>query len=111
MFTPQSLFIDALWVLGLAGVLATISYMSWYRSLRRWSWRYTLALPRLLSPLSLSLALFCGGLALNGATNQSSSWWQTAAWSILTILFLVQWGSATQAGRQKGWDTPIGGTE
>jgi phosphoglycerol transferase MdoB-like AlkP superfamily enzyme len=112
MFTPQDLFIDALWVLGLAGVLATLSYMSWYRNLRRWSWRTMSAMPLMLSPLCFSLALFCLGMALNGAgTDQSSPWWQTAAWSVLTLLFAVQCVMVTRDGRRKGWDTPIEGSK
>ena len=112
MFTPQGLFTDALWVLGFAGLLATLSYMSWYRNLRRWSWRTMTAMPRMLSPLCLSLALFCTGMALNGVVaDQSPPWWQTAAWGVLALLFAVQCVMVTLAGRRNGWDAPIEGSK
>lgn len=108
MYTPQQLLVDVLWVLGLAGALATFSYMSWYRSLRGWRWVHTLLLPRSLAPLCGSLALFALGMALNAAlADQPPPWWQTTAWSILALLFAVQFVIYTNAGRRNGWDTPI----
>ena len=70
------------------------------------------ALPRLLSPLCFSLALFCTGMTLNGVVaDQSSPWWQTAAWCVLALLFIAQCVMYTLAGRRKGWDTPIEGSK
>ncbi len=112
MFTPLTVFIEALWVLGLAGALATFSYMAWYRGLHSWSWRFTFSVPRFLVPLSFSLALFCTGMALNGViAYQPAPWWQTAAWSVLAILFVFQLVLYGRVGRQKGWDAPIEGNK
>jgi hypothetical protein len=70
------------------------------------------AMPRMLSPLCLSLALFCLGMALNGVVaDQSPPWWQTATWSVLTVLFAVQCVLVTLDGRRKGWDAPIEGSK
>ncbi len=108
MFTPQSLLADALWILGLAGVLATFSYLSWYKGLRRWSWRFVLGVPRLLAPLCLSLTLFCMGMAFSGLFSfQPAPWWQSLAWGLLTILFLVQTIVYFMGGYRQGWDKPM----
>ena len=112
MFTPLSLFSDALWVMGLAGVLATFSYMAWQRGLQHWSWGHTFSLPRLLVPLCLSLFLFCAGMAVNGfIAFLPAPWWDTAAWSVLSLLFAVQLFIYLRAGRRQGWDTPIEGNK
>jgi hypothetical protein len=104
----QNLIINALWVLGLAGVLATLSYMSWYRSARHWRWRRVFSLPRMLIPLSVSLEFFSIGLAINGLTAaQRAPWWETAAWSILALLFAIQTVIYGLAGLRHGWDTPL----
>ncbi|NJN83492.1 MAG: hypothetical protein HC802_15225 [Caldilineaceae bacterium] len=108
MFDLFDVLIDALWVLGLAGLLATFSYMSWYRGLQGWSWGYALSVPRMLFPLCLSLTIFCVGLALNGVTSfQPAPWWETTAWSILALLFAVQTVIYGVAGLRHGWDTPL----
>lgn len=108
MIDFQSVFIDALWIFGLAGVLATFSYHDWKRSFRGWGWRYTLKLPSFLLPLNLSLTVFCLGLALNGATAfVPDPWWQTAIWAVMTLVFAVQTVLYWRLGRQQGWDEPV----
>ena len=107
MPTVPSLFGASLWIFGLAGVLATFSYTSWYRSLRGWRWNLVVTLPRFLSPFCISLTLFCTGMALGAVTNVTPSWWQLAAWSILAVVFVVFAARITLAGRRNGWDTPI----
>jgi hypothetical protein len=110
MISAPSLLSNSLWVLGLAGVLATFSYMSWLRGVRRWSWRYTLKTPIFLTPFTCSLFLFSGGIALTGLfSGAPTPWWQTIAWSVLTLLFGVQTLAYAWAGRQGGWDAPIEG--
>ena len=110
MLTLPSLLSAGLWILGLAGVLATLSYVDWRRSLQRWRWGYVLTLPRLLSPFCLSVTLFCTGMALSAITQSSAVWWQIAAWSVLTVVFAFYAIQFTLAGRRNGWDTPIEGT-
>jgi len=110
MISWQTILSDALWVLGLAGALATLSYMSWYRSVVGWSWGKAFSTPRTLAPLSLSMELFSIGLAMNGFTAyQRAPWWETAAWSIMVVLFAVQTVMYGIAGARYGWDTPVEG--
>ncbi len=100
--------VDALWVLGLAGLFATFSYMDWYRRPRRWRWNDTWNRPRMLVPLNLSLALFSLGLALNSVTGyRPAPWWETATWGIMTVVFLWQVVIYWREGRQRGWDEAV----
>ena len=108
MFTLRQLLIDALWVLGLAGLLATFSYMNWARTVRSGGWKTMFSLPRFLIPMCVSLELFCIGLAVNGAmAYQPAPWWETAAWSGFALIFAIQTIIYGWAGIQRGWDTPI----
>jgi phosphoglycerol transferase MdoB-like AlkP superfamily enzyme len=108
MITPQSLLANILWLFGLSGVLATFSYFAWYRKQYDLSWRALAGMPRLLAPLSLALTAFCTGMAWAGAVDyQAAPWWQTIAWTVLAILFVVQLVLYVRAGRQTGWDNPV----
>lgn len=108
MLTVQTLLFNALWIIGLAGVLATFSYMYWFRSLHDWNWKRVFSLPRMLIPLSVSLELFSIGLAINGIIAvQPAPWWETTAWSILALLFAIQTVFYGLAGMRYGWDTPL----
>lgn len=110
MFTLTDVLIDALWILGLAGVFATFSYIDYYRHLQRWRWRDAWQRPMLLMPLSLSLTIFTLGLALNGATSRPpAALWETAIWAVMMLLFAWQTLLYTQAGRRQGWSTPLDG--
>jgi hypothetical protein len=108
MMTIELLIGHALWVLGLSGALATLSYLSWLRGVRGWSWSYTVQIPLFLFPLSVSLFLFSGGLALTGLwAAPSAPWWQWLAWSVLAVLFGGQSVLYLRAGRRTGWEAPI----
>jgi hypothetical protein len=108
LLTVQTFFFNALWIIGLAGVVATFGYMHWYRSAYGWGWKRVFSLPRMLIPLSVSLELFSIGLAINGLTAaQPAPWWETAAWSLLALLFAVQTVIYGVAGVRHGWDTPL----
>ncbi len=108
MFTLRQLLFDALWVLGVASLLATFSYMNWVRAARSLGWKTMFSLPRFLIPLCVSLELFCIGLAVNGAmAYQPAPWWETGAWSGLALIFAIQTIIYGWAGLQHGWDTPI----
>ena len=109
MLTLPSLLSAGVWIMGLAGILATLSYADWLRSLRRRRWSSMWALPRLLSPFCLSFTLFCSGMALAAISGSSPSWWQIAAWSVLAAVFAFYTVRYTLAGRRSGWDTPIEG--
>jgi hypothetical protein len=108
MNSTASLLSNILWVLGLASALATFSYMNWLRGVRRWSWSYTFKTPLFLTPLSLSLFLFSGGMASAGWFSPlPTPWWQLIAWSVLTLLFGIQAAIYMRAGNQAGWGAPI----
>ncbi len=108
MFSLQEIFIDALWIIGIAGVLATLSYMNWYRSANNWTWRQLFNLPRMLIPLCVSMEFFCIGVAVKGVLAvQPAPWWETVAWSALAVLFAIQTVAYGIAGVRYGWDTPL----
>ncbi|MFM7175645.1 MAG: hypothetical protein ACKO4U_21760 [Caldilinea sp.] len=108
MMAVELLIGHAFWVLGLSGVLATFSYLNWLRGVRGWSYSYMLQIPLFLLPLSLSLFLFSGGMALTGLwAVPSVPWWQRLAWSVLTLLFGLQSLLYLRAGRRTGWEAPI----
>ncbi len=110
MFTLLDVLVDGLWVFGLAALLATFSYMNWVRNRRDWTWRFTLSTPRLLTPLCLSLDLFCIGMAVNGRLSiPPAPLWESMAWSILVVLFTFFALAYWLAGARRGWDTPIEG--
>ena len=77
-------FYNALWIFGLAIVLAALSYGDWRRRLAvpKESFRHALAEPGLQAAVSLGFTFFCAGLALGSAV-----WWQIAAWVALGLFF------------------------
>jgi hypothetical protein len=84
-------FSNGLWILGLAIALAAVSYADWRRKLSqpRLTLRQALSHPSFQMAWSLGLLLFCAGLALTSALG-----WQTAAWGVLALAFLLLGGSA-----------------
>ncbi len=109
MIDLQAVLFDALWILGLAGGLATCSYLDWVRLQRGWRWRSLWDRPCFVVPLSVSLALFCGGVGLSGATaDPPDPRWQTGVWGFLALLFVVEALLYAWAARVHGWATPVG---
>lgn len=84
MIDWYGLFHNALWVLGLAIALASLSYTDWRRRTAepRQSLRHALGRPGFQAVFSLGMVLFCAGLALGG-----DAWWQMAGWAILAAAF------------------------
>lgn len=78
-------FNNALWIIGLAVVLAAVSYADWQRRLstEKRSLAQALAAPTFQISWSIGLLLFCVGLALT-----SRVWWQMALWALLALAFL-----------------------
>ena len=106
----QSLLANALWVLGVSGVLATGSYMQWHRTIHKQSWRFVVRTPRFLFPLCLSIALICAGAALSGRFGvQPDAWWEAFVWGGLALLFGGQSVLYALAGHKQGWDTSTEG--
>ena len=84
---------NGLWVLGLAGMLAALSYFDNYARLRGQSTRQVLKAPMFICPFAWSAAVFCLGVAASGG-----SWWQRVAWVALAVLSGVQaWQSHAPA--------------
>ena len=108
MLTLTDVFIDALLVLGLAGVLATASFLDAHRRVRGWNWAVTLRMPCMLVPLCSSLALVCARMALrpSGASWLSAPW-LSVAWGLLLVIFLGATVVSASMGRRHGWDTPV----
>ncbi len=84
MIDWYGVFHNALWVLGLAIVLASLSYSDWRRrtSEPRISFRAMLGDPGFQTTFSVGMVLFCAGIALGGAV-----WWQTLGWALLALAF------------------------
>jgi hypothetical protein len=100
--------IDALLVLGLAGVLATASFMDARRRVCDWDWPVTLRLPRTLVPLCISLALVSARMVIRLAPGApSGALWLFAAWGLLLVIFLGAAVVIATLGRRHGWDTPV----
>lgn len=97
MIDWYGVFRNALWVLGLAAVLAAFSYVDWWRRLQtpRLSLRQALGSPGFQAAASLGMVLFCVGLALS-----SQRWWETALWAVLGLSFAWQAAAAWRSLRQ-----------
>jgi hypothetical protein len=72
---------SAVWISGAALALATVSYASWFASLRGERLRIVLRQPIYRLLLYTAAALFCAGLGLTAATLL-----ETALWLILAAL-------------------------
>lgn len=84
---------NSLWILGLAALLATLSWAHWVASTEKTRLRTILRRPPIRRILDLGLVLFCAGLAATSRT-----WWERALWGLLAAAWTVQ---AWLAGRSK----------
>lgn len=87
MIDWYGVFRNALWIAGLAVILAAVSYGDWRRALHspKESIRHALGRPAFLAAFSIGMVLFCAGLALS-----FTMWWEIAAWVLLGLLFAWQ---------------------
>ena len=76
---------NALWIVGCALALGTISYASFLASLNGEKLGARLGKPGMQAAIDLAGVLFCAGLA---ATSRPI--WQMVLWAVLGVLFLVQ---------------------
>lgn len=76
---------NSLWVLGLAVVLAALSWANWAAKTAGTRLRHVLARPPIRRALDFGLALFCAGLAAT-----ADPWWQQALWAALSVAWIVQ---------------------
>ncbi len=76
---------NGLWILGLAVVLAALSWADWKAKASSTPLRVTLAKAPVQRILNLGLALFCAGLAAT-----ATSWWQRILWGALSLGWIIQ---------------------
>ncbi len=76
---------NGLWIVGLAALLATVSYYEYIASQQGKPRHIVFGAPRVVFYLSLAMTLFCLGVALSGGR-----WWERIAWGILALLFAWQ---------------------
>ncbi|MEZ4712146.1 MAG: hypothetical protein R3A44_33470 [Caldilineaceae bacterium] len=86
-----ALCINAIWVLGLSGLLATLSFAHWQASSDLMPWRIVLDRLAMRRALDLSLLLFCFGQLLAAVVlDRSATWLQIAIWTIFTLVFTAK---------------------
>lgn len=88
-----SLVANALWLLGLAVLLAVLSWARWKAQSGQVRFRQVLARPLVQLGLDLGLLLFCVGLAAT-----AHAWWERILWGLLGIAWAVHaWWAARKA--------------
>ena len=85
MIDWPNLAANALWILGCALGLATLSYASWQASMHNEKLGARLSQPSIQAPLDLAGVLICSGMA----ANSSSVLW-TVLWGIPGVLFVIR---------------------
>ena len=111
LVTVEEVLAQALWVVGLAGLLATFSFAGWQR---RDGGRRHRPAPRLFIPTSFSLVAVCTGALLNGVIHPNTmTGWERVAWSLLLfILILLLAADRISSRGQAGWGkTRLGFTD
>ncbi len=82
----------AIWVLGLAIVLAAWSWNEWWAHVHGHRLREVLGEARFQVPFSVGLFLLCVGMALTESVR-----WKAAVWVVLALLFAWQGAQAWRA--------------
>ena len=100
MIDWANLAANALWILGCALALATLSYASWQASLSKDKMRSRLERPSFQSALFLAGLLFCLGM-----TFTSQKGYVIAVWGILSLLLLILSVLALRRARKVGEET------
>jgi len=80
------LAVNALWIVGLAVILAAFSINQWRAQRHGLKLRGQLDTPAFQTPLTVGLVLVSLSLAL-----QADVWWQQVLWAVFVVLFAVQW--------------------
>ena len=77
-----NVFTNAIWLVGLAICIATISYADWQ------AWAAGARLRSLLETPLYALALYSGLLLVGlGAALSTERWWERLAWALITLGF------------------------
>ena len=92
---------NALWILGLAVILASLSYADWWAATNQQRLAAVLRTSLFQTPFNLGMTLFAAVLA-----SISRSWWAIGAWFALLLFFSWQTITAWRAGRQTSSTPP-----
>lgn len=84
MIDVQEIFFNSLWILALAILLALLSWISWQAEREGVRFSAVWARPGLRHLVTLSLVLFCAGMAA-----VSGRWWEQLLWVLLALLQLL----------------------
>jgi hypothetical protein len=76
---------NSLWILGLAVLLAALSWARWVAHTEQNRLRTVLKRPSIQIALDVGLFLFCAGLATTGR-----AWWERILWGLLAAAWVVQ---------------------
>jgi hypothetical protein len=88
---------NSLWILGLAVLLAALSWARWIASTERSRLRVVLKRPPVQIALDVGLFLFCAGLAATGR-----AWWERVLWGLLAAAWVFQaWSAQAQARKRR----------
>ncbi len=96
MFVFEVLFTNALWIIGLATILAAFSYADWLAHERGRPSRRVLLSSTFWGPFSVGVVLVCLGLVLS-----SREWWERAVWAALALLFAWQGWTIKRSRRDR----------
>lgn len=100
MIDVWNVLANSLWIVGLAVLLAVLSWASWAASEEKMRLRSVLGRGGVQRVLNLGLFLFCAGLAATSRT-----WWEALLWGLLALAFVVQiWlaGQSRRTGEERG---------
>jgi hypothetical protein len=76
---------NSLWILGLAVLLAVLSWVHWVASTEKNRLRVVLQRAPIQIALEVGLFLFCAGLATTERT-----WWERTLWGLLAAAWMFQ---------------------
>lgn len=100
MLEWHPVFYSFLWILGLAGLLATISFVQWQAEQAGRAWLPALTQPRVRLLISAGFGLVGLGQALSAPTR-----WLTGGWGLLLLLALwtgiLAWHDGLDRDRQR----------
>jgi len=87
---------NSLWILGLAVLLAALSWARWIAQTEQSRLRIVLKRPPIQIALDAGLFLFCAGLAATGR-----AWWERVLWGLLAAAWVVQAWLVRAQGRKR----------
>ena len=91
-----SVALNSIWILGLATILATLSYHNWRAAESGHSLRQHLQYPTFLISFTIGACLFCLGVAGLGR-----AWWERLVWVALALLCGLQGWQAWRANQDQ----------